>query len=67
MRYCFSELELVVLGCEAKYLGKKSLVKKVQKVFSGDEVHRDLSRIYERIQKAYSKWMVGFRTKINGG
>ena len=67
MRYFLSELEVVVLRCEAKYLGKRNLGKKVQKAFSGDEDHRDLSRIYERIQHAYSKWMVGFRTNIDGG
>ena len=58
-----SDLEAVVLKCEAKYLGKRGWLKKVKMVLSGDDVHRDLTRIHEQIQRSYSKWMVGFVMK----
>jgi hypothetical protein len=54
----YSELESIVLGCEAKYLAERSLVKKVKKVFNGDDVHRHLCQVRQEIQKAYTKWMV---------
>ena len=50
-----SDLEVALRACEAKYLGKRSLVKKM--LISGD-VDRDLTRMHQKIQKAYSKWMV---------
>ena len=33
-------------------------MKKVRKVLSGCDVDQDLTRIHQKIQKAYSKWMV---------
>ena len=59
MLFC-SELEAVVLRCEAKYLGKTGWLKKVKMVLNEDDVHRHLTRIYEQIQMSYSKWMVLF-------
>ena len=56
--YFRSDLQTVLRGCEAKYLGKKSLLKQVKKVLSEGDVDRDLTRIHRKIQKAYSKWMV---------
>jgi len=53
-----SDLEAVLRGCEAKYLRKRSLWKKVKKVLRGGDVDRDLTRVHQKIQKAYSKWTV---------
>ena len=60
--YFGSDLQTVLRGCEAKYLGKKSLLKQVKKVLSESDVDRDLTRLHQRIQKAYSKWMVRVAT-----
>ena len=57
-RYFGSDLEAVLRGCEAKYLGKRSPLKQVKKVLSEGDVDRDLTRIHQKIQRAYSKWMV---------
>ena len=56
--YFGSDLQTVLRGCEAKYLGKRGLLKQVIKVLSEGDVDRDLTRIPQMIQKAYSKWMV---------
>ena len=56
--YFGSDLQTVLRGCEAKYLGKRSLLKHVKKVLSEGDVDQDLTRIHQKIQKAYSKWMV---------
>ena len=53
-----SDLEVVLRGCEAKYLGKRSLLKKVKKMLGEGDIDRDLTRIHQNIQRAYSKWMV---------
>ena len=60
--YFGSDLEAVLRGCEAKYLGEKSLLKQVKKLLSEGDVDRDLTRIHQKIQKAYSKWMVRVAT-----
>ena len=41
-----------------KYLRKRNLWKKVKKMLSLGDVDRDLTRMHQKIQKAYSKWMV---------
>ena len=56
--YFASDLEAVVLGCKTKYLGKRSLLKKVKKNLSGGDVHRHLTGIHQQIQLVYSKWVV---------
>ena len=60
--YFDSDLQTVLRECEAKYLGKKSLLKQVKKVLSEGDVGRDLTRIHQKIQMAYSKWMVRVAT-----
>ena len=62
--YSSSELEAVVLGCEAKYLAKRSMFKKIKKILSEDDVYRDLTHMHQHIQKAYFKWMVRLYTKM---
>ena len=56
--YYGSDLTAVLRGCEAKYLGKRSLLKGVQKMLGEGDVARDLTQIHQKIQMAYSKWMV---------
>ena len=53
--YLGSDLQTVLRGCEAKYLGKKSVLKQVKKALSEGDVDRDLTRIHQKIQKAYSR------------
>ena len=54
-RWFCSDLVAVLRRCEAKYLRKRSLVKKM---LNGGDVDRDLTRMHQKIQNAYSKWMV---------
>ena len=56
--YFGSDLKAVLRGCEAKYLGKRSLLKGVKKMLGEGDVDRDLTRIHQKIQMAYSKWTV---------
>ena len=63
-RWFFSDLEAVLRGCEAKYLGKRSPWRKVKKMLSEGDVDRDLTRMHQKIQKAYSKWIVRVVSKM---
>ena len=56
--YFGSDLQTVLRGCEAKYLRKRNLLKEVKKLLSEGDVDRDLTRIHQKIQKAYFKWVV---------
>ena len=51
-------METVLRGCEAKYLGKRGLWRKVKKMLNEGDVDRDLTRMHQKIQRAYSKWIV---------
>jgi len=53
-----SDLQEVVRECEGKYLRKRGLLKEVQKMLSDGDVDRHLTRIHQKLQNAYSKWMV---------
>ena len=53
-----SDLEVVLRGCKAKYLGKRGLLNQVKKMLSEGDINQDLTRIHQKIQRAYSKWMV---------
>jgi hypothetical protein len=56
--YFGSDLLAVLRGCEAKYLGKRRILKEAKQMLRGGDVDRELTRIHQGIQKAYSKWMV---------
>jgi hypothetical protein len=68
LTYCFltgyfgSDLQAVLRECEAKYLGKKGVLKEVKRVLKGGDVDRELTRIHQKTQKVYSKWMVRVAT-----
>jgi len=56
--YFGSDLQEVLRECERKYLKKRGLLKKVNKLLSDGDMDRHLTRIHQKLQKAYSKWMV---------